>query len=424
MDTQTEDQRRQEQGLPPIGVAMLTPSLRTGAATPVSPQPIQPPANGPAMAVPPPNSVPAGPAPAIAPAYTPGSTISSATGQNAPPPMPTPAKSATAQLWDKAGQVQNPFERILARVGSGILRGADLGAEALLPAQAMTIPGSERFTEAANRNATNRAMQERALEQKPELAGLAGEEKGRLEAQREEAQAKTTADEIASKEKIAGEGNQTKEQIAGEGNQTKTAIAGEDNATKEKIAGQNNLTRTQVAQRANETRRMIAQEHEAGANSRAALTNDPDKLTNTMKTMKQQAQATLPQIDKAIDETNQVADLLGPAAGRWNDFIQGKVGAPDPRFAHYADEIHMVSTAVTLAHARGRMSNELYESFQKMFDAGKQSPENMIQALDVAKEWLGGYASIGEKGSPVGGEGGTPPTGAKIIKLDDFLKGK
>src|SRR5262249_32470854 len=105
-----------------------------------------------------------------------------------------------------------------------------------------------------------------------------------------------------------------------------------------------------------------------------------------------------------------VKGMLGPASGRWNDFWQGKVGANDPVFAHYKDEIAFVSTAVTLAHARGRMSNELFEHFQQMFDAGKQDAANMKEALTVAKEWLTGYANMGEKPA----ENGAPPPGSKV----------
>lgn len=154
----------------------------------------------------------------------------------------------------------------------------------------------------------------------------------------------------------------------------------------EMIARGHDLTRTEVA-------KMTLQ-------ARANQAKDPNALTNTMKTMKQQAQSTLPGIDRALDETQKMADRLGPAAGRWNDFWQGKVGANDPQFAHYKDEIGMVSSAVTLAHARGRMSNELFEHFQQMFDAGKQSAGNMTQALNVAKEWLGEYATMGDVPSP------------------------
>jgi len=182
--------------------------------------------------------------------------------------------------------------------------------------------------------------------------------------------------------------NQTMENIAGDRQTSAEKIAQERIASQERIAQGRNLTMTEVAR------------------IRAASADDPNKLTQTMKTMKQQAAATLPQLDKTLDETEKVAAKLGPVEGRWNDFWQGKVGASDPEFAHYKDQVAMVSSAVTLAHARGRMSNELFEHFQKMFDAGKQSPENMIQALNVAKDWLTDYAHMGEAPAPAGGGGG------------------
>jgi hypothetical protein len=163
--------------------------------------------------------------------------------------------------------------------------------------------------------------------------------------------------------------------------------------TAEEISRERTESSERVAKGHDLVRGEVARLHEQGANARA---KDPNALTNTMKTMKQQAQSTLPGIDRALDETEKVAGKLGPAEGRWNEFWQGKVGTADPEFAHYKDEIAMVSSAVTLAHARGRMSNELFEHFNKMFDAGKQAPENMVQALNVAKEWLGEYATMGE----------------------------
>lgn len=164
---------------------------------------------------------------------------------------------------------------------------------------------------------------------------------------------------------------------------------------RERIATGHNLAQTEIAR------------------IKADAANDPNKLTNTMKTMKQQAQATLPKIATTLDETEQIASMLGPAEGRWNAFMTGKVGAGDPKFKHYMDEIGMVQSAVTLAHARGRMSDKLFDHFETMFDAGKQTPENMIQALTVAQEWLTDYANMGEPGSPVGNKpaatgGGTP----------------
>ena len=262
---------------------------------------------------------------------------------------------------------------------------------------------AEQQYEAADTDWTARRANELTvaeLQQKPEIAEETGELRGanaanvaRIAAGSREAVANTTQTGANTRE--AGR-EKTQKEIEDEKADTAKQIAKDREASQERIAKARDLNSKEVAK------------------IRGELANDPNKLTVTMKTMKQQAQATLPQISKAMDETEKVASLLGPAEGRWNKFLQGEIGAPDPAFAHYTDEIHMVSTAVTLAHARGRMSNELFESFQKMFDAGKQSPENMMQALSVAQEWLEGYAQMGEPGSPVGNNTPAATGGSKI----------
>jgi hypothetical protein len=209
-----------------------------------------------------------------------------------------------------------------------------------------------------------------------------------------------------------------KEQQKGAGERTATTVAGAN----EREKGREKTTED-VANERTKSAQIIAKGHDLvsteNARVRSDAANDPNKLTQMMKTQKQQAQATLPQIDKALDETEKVAGLLGPGEGRWNNFWQGKVGVSDPQYAHYKDEIGMVQTAVTLAHARGRMSNQLFDHFVQMFDAGKQSPENMIQALNVAKEWLGTYANMGEPGSTVGNTGNNnTPTRPKGVPDD------
>jgi hypothetical protein len=215
-------------------------------------------------------------------------------------------------------------------------------------------------------------------------------------------------------------------EAAGERGQAQRDVADTRGKTAENVEATRSQTAEQIAKERTESQERIAKAHDLvsteNARLRAASQDDQNKLTNAMKTQKQQAQATLPAIDKALDETEKIAGQLGPIQGRWNDFWQGKVGASDPAYAHYKDEIGMISTAVTLAHARGRMSNELFEHFEKMFDAGKQSPENMIQALNVAKEWLSDYANMGEPGSPVGGGAAknAPPPGAKVRDFTDI----
>lgn len=356
-----------------------------------------------------------------------------------PSVMPTPGTASPAAGIPTIDQgaaptLTQPKQGFWQKLGHDLEKGAEVAGDVLAPGVTAMIPGTQLNKEAeAGREAkisgeeaesNLKGAQAEAAKQGGELVPFTDQSGqttqvplskwGPLEVERERADAlqKSTETKGQTAKDVAATNVAGRENVAATNVAGREEVAAGQNTSRENVAHENNLTRTQVAQQADTTRRLIAQEHEAGANARAAMTNDPNKLTNTMKTMKQQAQATLPEIDNAIKETNEVADLLGPAAGRWNDFMQGKVGVSDPRYAHYADEIHMVSTAVTLAHARGRMSNELFESFQKMFDAGRQSPENMIQALSVAKEWLSGYANMGESATP--SSGNAPPAGAKV----------
>jgi hypothetical protein len=136
---------------------------------------------------------------------------------------------------------------------------------------------------------------------------------------------------------------------------------------------------------------------------RKSVAADPNKLSPQMTAMKQTAQSLLPEIERIEPQIDKLAAQLGPGAGRWNDFWTGKIGAPNPEFATLRDELGFLETGVALAHARGRMSNIVFEHFQKMFDAGKQSPENLKAALKVAHQWMSDYSKMGTPEAPTGG---------------------
>lgn len=325
-------------------------------------------------------------------------------GPGEPPTMGQPSAPESTGFTGM-GQPAKPQPSILGKIGHVASKMGNVAGDIFAPGVMMNIPGTDlnKRVEAMRAERTKERQQaldtqQEAVEQRPGIAEAAGETKGKLEAQKEAAAAELAKGKEGSAEKIAAgkEGSSeaiaagkegSAERIATGKGQTAEDIAKERVASQERIAMGHNLATTESAR------------------IRASSANDPTKLTNTMKTMKQQAQSTLPGIDRALDETEKVAGLLGPTAGRWNDFWQGKVGSGDPKYAHYKDEIGLVSSAVTLAHARGRMSNELFEHFEKMFDAGKQSPENMIQALNVAKEWLTDYAKMGDAPQQQGGGG-------------------
>ncbi len=342
------------------------------------------------------------------------------------PNSPLPAIQPTAAMGAPAGPpgsldyAQRKYSADVARPEPGLL--GKIGGYAtsiLAPGIARMIPQTPlgRIAQQGQDLATMQNLQEQE-----QSAKEAQSREDLASAQAQEARTRTEVDGRVPEEK-----NETAKEIAAEKNETAKEIASGKNKTVEDSAAERVKAQQDIAQQRIASQERIAQGRNLVsseiARMRAASQDDPNKLTTMMKTQKQQAQATLPAIDKALDETEKIAGQLGPTQGRWNEFWQGQVGASDPAYAHYKDEIGMISTAVTLAHARGRMSNELFEHFQNMFDAGKQSPENMIQALNVAKEWLGTYANMGESGSPVSG-GSAPPPGAKVIPLAEFLKGK
>ena len=361
------------------------------------------------------------PAPANGPDVLPGASAPTAPASMAPPEMPAPQSMPTApQSASPIGQPIAPrtprpeyhgLNRVLdtiagaTKIGSAIEGAGGLGT---IGWRAKNADEERQIQQGEQERAANAGLEKTQAETGAETA-LAGQREATSHNVQVTINGTTYSVPAKDAEKLIGTGittnaanerntatNDSREDIASGKNTSAESIARGRETSQEKIARE----RTESAERIAQGRNLVSTEV---AKIRAQAGNDPNKLTMMMRTQKQQAQATLPAIDKALDETEKVAQLLGPGAGRWNQFMQGKIGISDPAFAHYADEIGMVSTAVTLAHARGRMSNELFEHFQQMFDAGKQAPENMIQALDVAKEWLGVYANMGEPGSPGGG---------------------
>lgn len=161
------------------------------------------------------------------------------------------------------------------------------------------------------------------------------------------------------------------------------------------IAARRAISDAQIASRAD-----IARLHASGMGN----------LSPVERRMRDMAITTIPHLQQALQETQRVASDLGPLVGRWNDFWTRGVGAPNAEFAHYMDEMTYLESAITLAHSQGRVSNLIYEQFQKMFAAGKQSPENMMQALQVSIDWMNSYANFGtpQMGQGQGGHAPSP----------------
>lgn len=110
--------------------------------------------------------------------------------------------------------------------------------------------------------------------------------------------------------------------------------------------------------------------------------------TSTMRNIEAQANTAAEGIPGTIQEITRLSNKLGPVSGRWNDFMQGKVGMDDPEFAGLRSDLLMVSSAVALAHARGRLPENLREEFDHMINAPQQTPENIVAILQHIQLWM------------------------------------
>jgi len=148
----------------------------------------------------------------VAPPGIPGIPVN-----NRIPALPPPQiQSGGARLWDKASGVQGA-PGVLAKIGAGIARAADVVGEGISPRIAALVPGSETNTRLQNKE--NEAQFERreqldtqreGVEQKPEVAEEQGELRGQIKAQgdadaatRQQAALKQQADLAAQREKDA-----------------------------------------------------------------------------------------------------------------------------------------------------------------------------------------------------------------------------
>lgn len=78
---------------------------------------------------------------------------------------------------------------------------------------------------------------------------------------------------------------------------------------------------------------------------------------------------------------------LGPEAGRWNEFMAGKVGAPNAEFTKLRTDVGLLTTKLMRMHVGARGGEQMMEHFKELIDSGKQSPENLIAALDEIDDY-------------------------------------
>ncbi len=147
----------------------------------------------------------------------------------------------------------------------------------------------------------------------------------------------------------------------------------------------------------------------------AAGVNAVNTPTMTQRTAAGRAETVISMVPDVINEINSLSSEIGPIAGRWNDFMQGKVGMDNPKFAGLRTDFTMLATAVALAHAQGRLPENLREEFDHMINAPQQTPENIKAVLQHILPWMQKMQEQGHPNAqPSGGESGGPPAGAKV----------
>jgi hypothetical protein len=146
-----------------------------------------------------------------------------------------------------------------------------------------------------------------------------------------------------------------------------------------------------------------------------------------MRNTAQRAELVHEMVPEVLQNIDQNATALGPLMGRWNDFMQGKVGTDNPQFAQLRADLLLLSSSVALAHAQGRLPENLREEFDRMINNPKQTPANLkavIQEIDKAMV-LNKQVMDGRGQGPGGGSGPTRPANVpEGYVLKDGPKGK
>jgi hypothetical protein len=74
--------------------------------------------------------------------------------------------------------------------------------------------------------------------------------------------------------------------------------------------------------------------------------------------------------------------------GRWNEFMSGKVGSGDPRFAALRTHTHLLSTAMMQAHVGASGGENIMEHFANIADSGKMDGPTLKAALAAEKQYV------------------------------------
>jgi hypothetical protein len=141
--------------------------------------------------------------------------------------------------------------------------------------------------------------------------------------------------------------------------------------------------------------------------------------TVQMRNVAAQASLVHTETPHMLSEIDRLQTKLGPMAGRWNDFMQGKVGMSDPDFAGLRGDLLMYSSAVALMHARGRLPENLRAEFDHAINNPTQDFANLKAIIKVVDNWTTKNMEAMGGTTSGGGDNTTPPpppAGGNVVK--------
>lgn len=113
----------------------------------------------------------------------------------------------------------------------------------------------------------------------------------------------------------------------------------------------------------------------------------------------------IPDIRSRIDELDK-AGKLGPAMGRWNEFLAGSFGAGDPDYQQLFSDISLVKSGLSKVHFGARGATQILALWDKILNAKSMDRATLTGGLNSVENWLKGYAKMG--GNPTNQPNGKP----------------
>jgi hypothetical protein len=136
---------------------------------------------------------------------------------------------------------------------------------------------------------------------------------------------------------------------------------------------------------------------------------DVHKLTTQNQAMAEIAHSLIGKFDSAMKklEDPKIAAKFGPAVGRFQEFMAGKVGSGDPDFVELRSTLSLLLTGTMRAHFGARGGQQMYDHFVDLLNSGRMDAPTLLASMRGLRDFMKGYEEMEYGGDEVGG--GTPP---------------